>query len=329
MRPITLVSCVLLPLAALSAGCLPDSFIITPISASKEMEEKVLYSESLLPDGKIAIIAVDGVMLNGKQPGLLTPGDNPVIELLEQLDDARRDPGVKGVVLRINSPGGSVTAAELMHTELVRFKKSGKPVVAVMLDVAASGGYYIACGADEIIAHHSTITGSIGVVMQLFEVTGTMQKIGVTPQTIKSGAQKAAGSPFERLTPEQREVFQNVIDELYDQFVGVVDAGRKNLTREQVVTLADGRIYTSSQALEAGLIDRIGTVNDAIESVKKRAGVKKAKVIRYERPYTETPNYYARTQPADPRTQVNLINFDIAGLNRAASPPFMYLWLPN
>lgn len=310
----------------LMSGCLPNSFLITPVSTTKPLSEKVLYRESILADGKIAVITVDGIMLNGKQPGLFSSGAQPVVELLEQLDKARRDSSVKGVVLRIDSPGGSVTAAELMHGEITRFKKTGKPVVAVMMGVAASGGYYIACAADEIIAHHSTVTGSIGVVMQLFDVTETMRMIGVKPEVIKSGPQKAAGSPFESLTPEQRDVFAGVIDELYEQFVNVVDQGRKNLSGEQVRQLADGRIYTARQALDAGLIDRIGTIRDAVASVKHRAGVKKATVIRYQRPYVAAPNYYAEAPAAPPRSQVNLINVDVAGLAQSGDSPFMYLW---
>lgn len=308
------------------SGCLPDSLLITPVRAPQELQERSLYAESWLPDGKIAVVDVDGIILNESERSFLTPGEHPVAHLLEELDKAARDPAVKAVVLRINSPGGSVTASELMHHELERFRKSGKPVVAMMLDVAASGGYYIACAADEIVACRSTVTGSIGVIMQTIEVTGTMQKIGVRAEAIKSGDQKGAGSPFESLTPEQREVFQVVVGELYTQFVDVVAAGRPELSRERILELADGRIYTAPQALENGLIDRIGTVRDAIARAKELGGVKKARVVAYARPYGHVPNYYAQAPGVAGGTNVNLLNVNVGNGRSSADAPFLYLW---
>jgi protease-4 len=213
-----------------------------------------------------------------------------------------------------------------MHQELMRFKLTGKPIVAIMLDVAASGGYYIACAADEIIACRSTVTGSIGVLMQTMEVTGTMQKIGVRADTIKSGPQKAAGSPFETLTPDQREIFQAVVDDLYGQFITVVAAGRPNLSPDQILKLADGRIYTATQALEYGLIDRIGTMTDAIHAAKTRAGIRSAMVVSYTRPYGYKANYYAQHGSPPAQADVNLFNLNLGGLPRSHQAPFMYLW---
>ena len=309
-----------------STGCLPDSFIVTPVSSQPELKERVLYNESTFPDGKIAIIEVDGVIANTRKSGFLTTGEHPVAKLTEQLDTARRDKSVKAVVLRINSPGGTVTASEIMHHEIKRLRASGKPVVAMMMDVAASGGYYIACAADEIMACNSTVTGSIGVVMQTMEVTKTMEMIGVKAHTIKSGDQKAAGSPFEELQPEQREVFQNIINELYGQFVDVVTEGRPELSREQVLPLADGRVYTAKQALELKLIDRIGSIREAIDWAKEKSGVKKAKVVSYRRPHLRASNYYAR-QDRNPATgNLTLLNVDLGANETALNAPVMYLW---
>ncbi len=313
-------------MAFLTAGCLPDSFVITPISAQPELKERVLYNESAFPDGKIAIIEVDGVMANTRASGFLTTGEHPVAKLTEQLDIARRDDSVKGVVLRINSPGGTVTASELMHREVCRLKENGKPVVAMMMDVAASGGYYIACAADEIMACKSTVTGSIGVVMQTMEVTKTMEMIGVKAHTIKSGDQKAAGSPFEKLEPEQRAVFQGIINELYDQFVTVVAEGRPELSREQVLPLADGRVYTAKQALDLKLIDRIGSIKEAIALVKEKSGVKKAKVISYRQPHVRAPNYYARHDQDPVTSNVTILNVDLGSTSNTNRAPFLYIW---
>lgn len=311
-----------------SAGCMPDSFIITPVSLNRPLAEEMLYRESILPDGKIVVIGVEGILINADSPGLLNPGEHAVARFTEELEKAAKDPAVKAVVVRINSPGGTVTASELMHAELSRLRETGKPVVAMMMDVAASGGYYVACAADEIVACQSTITGSIGVIMQLFEVTGTMQKIGVQAEAIKSGDQKAAGSPFEKLDPEQRALFQTIVDDLYAQFVDVVDEGRPELDRQQVETLADGRVYTAQQALEHGLIDQIGGIRDAIDTAKELAGVKRAKVVAYERPYGYVPNYYAAAPHRPAKSDVNLINLDLGSAVRRDWPPFLYLWTP-
>jgi protease-4 len=319
----TLLLCVT---ALFATGCLPDSFIITPVSVQPELKERILYNESPFPDGKIAIIEVEGVIANTRQGGFLTTGEHPVAKFTEQLDSARRDKSVKAVVLRINSPGGTVTASELMHHEIKRLRASGKPVVAMMMDVAASGGYYIACAADEIMACNSTVTGSIGVVMQTMEVTKTMEMIGVKAHTIKSGDQKAAGSPFEELQPKQREVFQKIINELYDQFVDVVAEGRPDLSREQVLPLADGRVYTAKQALDLKLIDRIGSMRDAINLAKEKSGVKKAKVVSYRRPHLQASNYYARHEQDPASGRVTLLNVDLGATDTAMNAPFMYLW---
>ena len=308
-------------------GCLPDSFLITPVRGELSLQEKTLYSEVMFPQGKIAVVDVDGIILNESAGSFLTPGEHPVAHLREELDKAARDSGVKAVVLRINSPGGAVTASEIMHHEVRAFREKGKPVVAMMLDVAASGGYYLACAADEIMACRSTVTGSIGVIMQTFDATGTMQKIGLRADAIKSGSQKGAGSPFAAMTPEQRAVLQQVVDELYGQFVDVVAEGRDSLSREQVVALADGRVYTAPQAVENGLIDRIGTMEDAVARAKELAGISTARVIAYGRPHRHVANYYARQPAGTPGTTVNLLNVDVAAANRQNLPPFLYLWV--
>ena len=152
-----------------------QGLLIRPVSTNRPLVETVLSRDGVFAFDKIAVIDVSGVMANSAGSGLFGDGEHPVSLLVEQLDKARRDRRVKGVVLRINSPGGTVTASELMHAEIERFKESGKPIVAVMMDVAASGGYYIACACDEIIAHKSTVTGSIGVIMQMFDISETLR----------------------------------------------------------------------------------------------------------------------------------------------------------
>jgi len=309
----------------LGAGCTPPSLLITPVSGRRALEETELSRDSLFAIAKIALIDVSGTIQNESTTRLFGEGENPVSVLLEQLDKARRDPFVKAVILRINSPGGTVVASELMHDEITHFKKSGKPVVAVMMDVAASGGYYVACACDEIVAQPSTITGSIGVIMLIFDVSGTMNLIGVKSDAITSGVHKDSGSPFRALRPEERQLFENVVGDMYGRFVKVVDEGRPGLDEAKVRSLADGRIYTANQALESGLIDRISSLRDTIASVKKRVGVKNVRVVAYQRSHEYRPNYYAQA-PSSPAGDVNLLKLDMPSALTPPTPQFLYLW---
>lgn len=313
------------------AGCMPDGILLTPVSTNRELVEETVIREPGLPSDKIAVIDVTGILMNAYEPQFFGQGEHPVSRLLEQLDKAERDPHVVAVVLRINSPGGSVTASELVHQEIARFRKStGKPVFAMMMDVAASGGYYVACACDEIWAYNSTVTGSIGVLAQFLDVSGTMQKIGMNAPAITSGPNKDAGSPFKSMTPEQRAIFQTIVDDMYDGFVAVVTSGRPGLTEEKVRELADGRVYTAGQALKLGLIDHIGTIRDALAALKQRTGSKAVRVVTYRRPLEYRPNYYAQA-PGAPSTgvDVNLIKLDVPGLAGLGTPQFLYLWAPG
>jgi protease-4 len=315
--------------ATLLSGCIEGSFLITPVAARNRLVEEELRRDSFLARDKIALLDVSGVMINDHEPKLFGHGEHAVSLLLEQLDKARQDRAVKAVILRINSPGGSVVASELMHDEVVHFRqKTGKPVIALMMDVAASGGYYLACACDEIVAQPSTITGSIGVIMQTFEVSGTMELIGVTGDAIISGPHKDTGSPFRKMRPEERELFQGIVNDMYERFVHVVDEGRPKLDEAKVRELADGRVYIAEQALEHGLIDRIATVRETIGAVKNRIGAKRIRLVTYKRPLAYRPNYYAQA-PYPPDRSVNIINVDLPGWLDAGTPRFMYLWRPG
>ena len=312
-----------------SAGCNAPSFLITPVTSSRNLVETVLQKETLFGGDKIVLIDVSGVLMNSEQSQFFSRGEHPVSLLLEQLDKARRDAAVKAVILRINSPGGSVVASELMYDEVKYFKKkTGKPVIALMMDVAASGGYYIACACDEIVAQPSTVTGSIGVIMQLFDVSNTMAKIGVKSEAITSGRMKDAGSPFRQMQPEERALFQDIVNEMYERFVKVVSAGRPNLDEEQVRALADGRVYTASQAKEVGLIDDIRTMRDTISRLKTRIGADKIRLVTYHRPANYKPNYYA-SAPRQNSRDVNLLKLDLSDWAHLGTPRFMYLWQPG
>ncbi|MFQ6048759.1 MAG: signal peptide peptidase SppA, partial [Phycisphaerae bacterium] len=293
----------------------------------KRLQETVVIREQGLWPAKIALIDVSGILVDQRRPELLGEGEHPVSLLAEKLDKAASDRAVKAVVVRINSPGGSVTASDLIHHQIRSFKvRTGKPVVAVLMDVAASGAYYVACACDKIIAHPTTVTGSIGVLMQTVSFAGLMQKLGIRSEAIKSGPRKDAGSFLRDLTPEERQIFQRLIDEFHQRFIETVAAGRPKLSKRRVAELADGRVYSAKQALELGLVDQIGTLADAVAEAKRRAGLRRANVVIYHRPLGWRPNVYA-AWPGQGAT-MSLLNVQLPGWPVPTTPQFMYLWSP-
>ncbi len=318
--------------AGLLAGCAPVSFLITPVVAERDLQEYEVGRESIWASKKIALLEVDGVLRNARSSSLLgVEGENPVSLFKEKLDKAARDEQVRAVVLRINSPGGGVTASDMIYQEIRKFRAdTGKPVVACMLDVAASGGYYIACAADRICAHPTTVTGSIGVIMIAPDISGTMSKIGARANIIKSGELKDAGSPFREMTERDRAVFQQMIDTMYERFVAVVAEGRPGVPAARIREMADGRVFLATTAREAGLIDEITDIDGAIRLARSDAGLADTPivVVQFARPIAHRPNVYASTS-APPATQVNLINVDLPSWLDGTSPQFLYLWAPG
>ncbi len=311
------------------AGCgAPGGIKITPVPADLTLREKIVDRDEHFTSNRIAILDISGVLMNGPKPGLLSEGENPVSLFVEKLAAAQRDDRVKAVIIRVNSPGGTVTASDTLYGEINVFKKkTGKPVIALFQDVAASGGYYLSCAADEIIAQRTSVTGSIGVIMQMFNFSGSMAKLGMTADAITSGPHKDTGTPFRPMRQEERDLFQKLVDGFYEQFVDAVATGRPKLTKDQVRTLADGRVYSAEQALAAGLVDRIGTLHDAITVAKQRANITSAHTVAYRRPGEWSPNIYSQAQPESPQT-LNLFNVTLPELF-TTEPRFMYIWVPG
>ena len=202
--------------------------------------------------------------------------------IIDQIHQYRDDQAIKAIVLRINSPGGSVAPVQEIYSEL---KKLEKPIVASMGSTAASGGYYIAAIADEILANPGTLTGSIGVIMQFTKLKGLYEKIGLEQQVVKSGKFKDTGSPVRDMTDEERELLQVTLDDVHNQFIDAVFEGRQeHLTREEIVALADGRIFSGQQALGHKLVDQLGNLPDAIDRAGELGGISgKPKVVRTKR----------------------------------------------
>lgn len=210
---------------------------------------------------------------SGKKIGVIEV-KGPITESKKIVEDIRRfekKEGIKAILVRIDSPGGAVAPSQEMYQAVMRAGKK-KPVVASMGSTAASGGYYIAIGADKIFANGGSITGSIGVISQIFNVKGLLDKVDVKVNTVKTGQFKDSGSPFRTFEPEDRQYFQDLISDIYDQFVEDV-AERRELDLSEVRELADGSVYTGRQAMDLGLVDEIGTFHDAVEHLKDEAGI--------------------------------------------------------
>lgn len=301
------------------AGCSVISLDLTP--RVRPLQETTIEGTGR---DKILLVELSGVL--AEEP-LITLEARPPVPLLarvrEELQKAAEDDRVRAVVLRINSPGGTVTASDIVYHEISRFKARRKvPVVASILDVGASGGYYVALAADRIVAHPTTITGSIGVLMLNVNSGGLLEKIGVSANYVKSGAHKDMGSPFRGLTPDERAIFQEIIDRLYARFVELI-ARERRLEEARVRTIADGRVYTASEALALGLVDRIGYLEDAIALAREAAGLTEARVVTYHRPRQYRATVYSGADPPAPATSVA----DLARLV-TSGPRFLYLWWP-
>ena len=311
-------------------GCGPTAFQIELVPTHQQLEEtQIQRDKGLFVFDKIAIIDVDGLLINRRKDGLMRMGDNPVSLFVEKLDKAAADRDVKAVVLRLNSPGGTVTASDIMHHSLQEFKsKTGKPVVACVLGLGCSGAYYLACGCDGIMAQPSSVTGSIGTVFQTFSVAGTMQKIGVKAITIKSGELKDLASPLHDLSDEERRVLEGIIEELFQQFLTVVKEGRKTIEEQKLSELADGRVFTAKEALQAGLIDRIGYLADGIKWAREMAGIEKTRVVIYHRPLSYKPNAYG-SATSNASALGPLINIELPGWLTSSGTQFLYLWQPG
>jgi protease-4 len=234
----------------------------------------IAVSDDGLPGGaKVAVVEVEGVIGADSGRGLDTDG------IIRVLGEYRDDPAVRAVVLRINSPGGVVAPTQEIFNAVRRLREAKKPVVASLGSVAASGGYYVAVAADRIYASPGTLTGSIGVVMQLANLEGLLKKVGVEYVVVKAGAYKDVGNMARAMTPEERRILQSLLDDVYDQFISAVADGR-GLDPQAVRSFAEGRIYSGRQAQSLKMVDDLGGLEDAIEAAAKMAGLPaKPKVI--------------------------------------------------
>jgi protease IV len=288
-------------------------------SAPAAYEEEYVSGEGA---EKVAVIPVVGTIasadssLGGIQPTVTPEG------LSDALAQAEDDPAVRAVVLEVNSPGGGVTASDEMHQSIVDFKEnSDKPVVVSMGDTAASGGYYISTAADRIVANETTLTGSLGVIIQLNNFQELANEYGYEQVVIKSGRFKDIGNSFRDLRPEEREIFQGIVDQSYGEFVDVISAGR-DIPEDRVRELADGRIYSGERARELDLVDSFGGLDEAANIAEDLAEVDGTTVVRYVQTPTLADTLLAGLSPG-PSEAERLI--EESGITLEPKPYYLYL----
>ncbi len=308
-------------------GCISVNVSLTPSSAP--LKEHVVEGEGM---PKILLIDISGfISQKGSGGSLLNLEKKPstVVHVREALKEAEKDNDIAGVILKINSPGGTVTASDIIYHELLAFKEKKKvPVYACITGTGTSGAYYISAAADTIISHPTAITGSIGVIAMKFNVESLMNKIGIDDETIMSGEKKDILSPFRPITPEERELMQGIIDHLYGRFVDSIFTQRKNLlTKAEIIQLGDGRLYTADQALQLKLIDHIEYLDDSIDRMKESLNIKDARITTYNHSGKYNGTIYSSYHP-DNSSILGLLGGAPQGFSPLSGVEFLYLWKP-
>jgi protease-4 len=296
-----------------------------PVSEGGPVVEMPLGGACTGKEPKIAVVDVDGLLLNMDMTGLYSLGENPVSLFREKLDALAADPCVCAVVLRINSPGGGVTATDIMWRDLQAFRaNTRKPVIACLMDVGAGGAYYLATASDLIVAHPTSITGGLGVILNRYNLSGAIGYFSLQALPIKSGKHIDLGNEtVAEPSPERKQLLQTMADEFHQRFRQVVAQARPSINRADA-TLFDGRVFTANQALQYHLIDRLGYLDDAIAAARELAHVEQSRVVLYHRcndrarsPYAITPNV---------PLQNTMLPISVPGLDRSRLPTFLYMW---
>ncbi len=322
--------------AVLLPACTPQIDVnIGAGGGSRSLEPTVLSADPNPGASRIALIDIRGVIYDASKPSLLGDGENPVDRFVAQLDLAAEDDAVKAIILRITSPGGTVTGSDIMYHELRRFAdQTHKPIIASMGEVAASGGYYLAVGADHIIAEPTTITGSIGVIMPTLNMSEGLSKIGIKARSVKSGANKDIANPLEPMRDSQYAVLQGLVDEFYDQFKSLV-LERRHIDPSRVAEATDGRVFSGRQALPLGLVDELGGIREAFTAAKRFANLESATLIRYaskgsvaRSPYALAP-VGASTPSSGLTLKLDTATSPLSNIAPGETSGIYYLWMPG
>ena len=297
--------CILIPLTCLG---------MTMLSLSGGIDRGRVWEDA------VAVVRVEGIIVSGKEADWsLSTTDNAYSDsIVERLERADQDPSVKAIVLRVNSPGGGVVATDEIYSALTEIEK---PLVVSMGEMAASGGYYVSCAAEEILANPATLTGSIGVISTVPNFEELLDKVGIEMLVIKSGTMKDELSPYRQPTEEEIAHWQGIIDEAYEQFLGVVVEGR-DLHPDEARELADGRVYTGRQALELGLVDQLGNLPEALELAAELGGIEgKPRVIEYQRTPSLMEMLLSGLSPLPDQINID----DLLGIERRFTVQYLYV----
>ncbi|BBO70524.1 signal peptide peptidase SppA [Desulfosarcina alkanivorans] len=292
--------------------------------ASDPLQEVILDGTA---DDKILVIPITGVISDAPKSRIMRTMPGMVQEVVSHLRLAETDDRVKAVLLKIDTPGGTTTASDILYHEIVSFKqRTGKKVVVCMMNLATSGGYYVSLPADVIMAHPTTVTGSVGVILMRPEVSGFMEKIGIGVQVNKSGENKDMGSPFRPTTPEEENLLQELADALGRRFVDLVRQHR-GLDGQRLAAVADARVFLADAAVSAGLVDKIGYLSDAVDEAKSIAALDAdARVVVYRRTHYPDDNLYNTLTSGARSAPTPLMDLGPFSDLMALDAGFYYLW---
>ena len=316
------IGCLLVFVLFLATGCsLPKITLFG--EGEKPLKEFTLQGSG---DKKILVMSIDGTISDRPQEHLLRTEPSIVQQAAAYLKQAEQDTDIKALLIKVNSPGGTVTASDILYHEISGYKqRTGAKVVVAMMNLAASGGYYISLPADYIMAHPTTITGSVGVIFMRPKAMGLMDKVGLSVMVNKSGPQKDMGSPFREATAEEQALFQGLTNDLAARFIGLVEQHR-HLQPAQRELIATARIFLAEEALKAGLVDGIGYLDDAIAKTKSLAGLpENARVIIFRKEKKENDTIY---NPAVRHAEgdLNALLPALAPLSAGSEADFYYVW---
>jgi len=307
-------------------GCQAPRIRLFP-SAADPLEEYRLEGEE---KGKVLVISIRGIISDAPRRSAFTTRPSMVQEVVSQLRKAAKDPDIKALLLKINSPGGSATASDILYNEIMDFRQKTKAkVVVAMMDVAASGGYYIALPADHIMAHPTTVTGSVGVLFLSPNVSGLMEKIGVEVNVSKTGKNKDMGSPFRQATAEEKQIIADMIDQLGKQFLNRI-AAHRSIDPRQLERISSARIFLANDALVLGMVDSVGYLAEAVSQAKKLAGLSEnAKVVVYRRTEYPDDNLYNTATARYEGRGLSIVSVDLPPSLSGLQAGFYYLWQPG
>lgn len=317
----------LLALVGLAAACAPRISLLG--GDGRPLTEVVLEGTARQ---KILVLPLTGVITDRPSEGMLRTRPSPLEEVVARLDKAARDSDVAAVLLKVDSPGGTVVASDTLADELERFReRTGKRLAAVMMTVAASGGYMACLPAERIVAHPSTITGSVGTIMILPNVSGLMDKLGVSAQVAKSGENKDMGSPLRAPDPGDKALFQSMIEDMNARFLDRVRC-RRGLSDEAMAEISTARVFTANQALALGLVDAVGNLRDAVAQTRELAGLPEdARLVVYRRTeYGDDTVYNVRSGAPVGDVWAGLgEGLGLAGASLPSGAGFYHLWTPG